>query len=470
MSTFNQLHRLLFPVCAALFAIHTANAMTAVDLNGKWYIEFNFDESGIPRTIMQFDVDSDAMTFEAHSRSDAARNFLGEAQAKLAEQFTKNFTNGALVHLQEGKIELQGDQLLLTATFVSAIGTLEYSGTVTGSVMSGTFLREGQLRGSLRGTKDNASLPLSDYPALIEKALALTESHLYNHTLLEKDEWVTFSEKLRQMAQGAQDDLDVLFAFFQYAKDLPFSHYNFLRPNEALRKLLEGTASEEASAAEHVVFEEKNPGVAYLKISSFAVGTRSIDSLFTIIRDKDYPNLILDLRDNPGGNISAMRVSEHLVDKEYPGGFFVTGKWFAQHSEPPVPGDCADLPTLSESNVNLLYEGIHNEQAVCLSVTPVSRPYSGKVYVLTNKKTASAAEPLVYGLQQNGRAAIVGEKTAGAMLNGEHFEVGDGWKLTIPTADYYASDGFHIDRVGVTPDHKVPSDNALEKTLELIGQ
>ena len=84
-------------------------------------------------------------------------------------------------------------------------------------------------------------------------------------------------------------------------------------------------------------------------------------------------------------------------------------------------------------------------------------------------RTASTCEPIVYALQQHHLATIVGQRTAGAMLNGESFTAGDGFVVTVPTATYYASDGFRIDRQGVTPDIAVPeTGDALEYALQLI--
>ena len=62
----------------------------------------------------------------------------------------------------------------------------------------------------------------------------------------------------------------------------------------------------------------------------------------------------------------------------------------------------------------------------------------------------------------------MGGRTAGAMLNGEKFEVGNGFTLFIPTADYYTSDGKRIDQIGVAP--HIKSKEALEYVLEEISK
>ena len=111
--------------------------------------------------------------------------------------------------------------------------------------------------------------------------------------------------------------------------------------------------------------------------------------------------------------------------------------------------------------MNLLLDGIHDQEGLSLQVMPDSLRYTGRVYVLVDRGTASACEPLVYALKQYKLAVIVGENTAGQMLNGEEFDCGGGWKLTVPTADYYTADGVRLDHRGVAPDRTVKSADAM---------
>lgn len=111
-------------------------------------------------------------------------------------------------------------------------------------------------------------------------------------------------------------------------------------------------------------------------------------------------------------------------------------------------------------------EGIHNEEGLCLQVVPTSDPYTGNVFILINNNTASTCEPIIYGLKQIERATIVGEKTAGAMMNGEIFDLKSGFSLVVPTATYYTSDGYMIDGKGVIPNYETTSENALIYVME----
>ncbi len=52
------------------------------------------------------------------------------------------------------------------------------------------------------------------------------------------------------------------------------------------------------------------------------------------------------------------------------------------------------------------------------------------------------------------------------MLNGEFFDLDKGFKMVIPTADYYTSDGFKIDQNGVKPDIETKQEEALDYVMK----
>ena len=54
------------------------------------------------------------------------------------------------------------------------------------------------------------------------------------------------------------------------------------------------------------------------------------------------------------------------------------------------------------------------------------------------------------------------------MLAASPFVVSGKYMLMLPIADFYTYDGVRLDRVGVTPDIEVKSDDALNKALEII--
>jgi len=143
------------------------------------------------------------------------------------------------------------------------------------------------------------------------------------------------------------------------------------------------------------------------------------------------PKLVLDLRGNPGGLV------ESLVDIA---GMFMGPK--------PV----------------FMYRD--NEQTTVIS-TKTPQIYTGKVYVLVDRYSASAAEMLAGALQDNKRATIVGERTFGKGVGQTLFDLDDGSLLYLTTFEFRTPTGKVINNYGIDPDIKVDPATALEHVLRL---
>ena len=75
--------------------------------------------------------------------------------------------------------------------------------------------------------------------------------------------------------------------------------------------------------------------------------------------------------------------------------------------------------------------------------------------ILTSQGTASAAEIFAHVLRHHGRAVLIGQKTAGAVLTPEFFPLLDTGTMSIPVARYIGLDGEMLEGRGVTPDIEV---------------
>ena len=80
-------------------------------------------------------------------------------------------------------------------------------------------------------------------------------------------------------------------------------------------------------------------------------------------------------------------------------------------------------------------------------------------------------------MQESGRGKIVGQKSAGEVLNGITKSLSNGLKLYIAIRDYKTAKGIRLEGKGVTPDIEVPltvedfrkqRDTVLEKALEIL--
>ncbi len=86
-----------------------------------------------------------------------------------------------------------------------------------------------------------------------------------------------------------------------------------------------------------------------------------------------------------------------------------------------------------------------------------------KTVVLVNGSTASASEIVAGALQDYGKATIVGEKTYGKGVVQQLFNLSGGTELKVTTADWHTPKDRSINGEGITPDKEV------ERTYEQIN-
>lgn len=87
-----------------------------------------------------------------------------------------------------------------------------------------------------------------------------------------------------------------------------------------------------------------------------------------------------------------------------------------------------------------------------VSRATMKEPFTGRLALLVDGDTASAAEIVAGALQDAGSATIVGQRTFGKGLVQSVFPLPDGSALKITTARYTTPRGRDIDRVGILPD------------------
>lgn len=86
-----------------------------------------------------------------------------------------------------------------------------------------------------------------------------------------------------------------------------------------------------------------------------------------------------------------------------------------------------------------------------------------KVYILTSKKSFSAAEGLAYFLQEHKLAEVIGEKTGGAANPVDHFIIQNQYLLLVPAGEITSSISHkNWEHIGVIPDQEVKAEDALK--------
>jgi len=156
------------------------------------------------------------------------------------------------------------------------------------------------------------------------------------------------------------------------------------------------------------------PGIGYIRVASWDFQTgKQLRAAIEKLGGNSLKGLVLDLRDNPGGVVKAALEAASL--------FLTPGQRILTARGRTGEGETADVP-------------------------PTATPYSFRLAVLINGKTASASEILSGALQDHDRATIVGEPSYGKGLVQSVLPLANGAGLALTTAFYYTPSGRSIQR------------------------
>ena len=307
----------------------------------------------------------------------------------------------------------------------------------------------------------------TDYVALGDRLRVAIEAGYHSPPELDREPWTAFWADLEEGFSEAGTDRDALHAFDMAVRSLGMSHLHLYGPRAAPR----AAGGPAVAPPVHVRYGVRPDGVAVLRIDRFLLDA-TVGPITDALRDvavRQPAALVLDLRQCSGGDLAAMTVAAHLVAQPTPIGLFIARPWWDGHDRVPAPEEWPGLPHVLEPDLGAFFEALTGVGAAVGVVTPTEPRYDGPVYVLTSPETASAAEPLVHLLKTTGRAVVVGERTMGAMLSSDRTDLGGGWTLVYPGADYFTPEGGRLEGVGVEPTVAAPSNRALTVALGLIA-
>jgi carboxyl-terminal processing protease len=211
---------------------------------------------------------------------------------------------------------------------------------------------------------------------------------------------------------------------------------------------------------------ELGNGLGYLKIAMFpgmvgvVVANRISDAVGQL---GNIDGLIIDLRGNTGGGIGALRVMSLLTPDKIPVGFALDKRRSGEN----LNQEKHRFPRFSRipSNTKALWP-LALRFAPAMLAKPVvleseglgPKPFHGRVALLVDRHTASAAEMIVAFARENGLATIIGEKTAGRLLSATSVKVGNGFRLALPTGAYHTWRGTVLEGSPIEPDQTVHFD------------
>lgn len=172
--------------------------------------------------------------------------------------------------------------------------------------------------------------------------------------------------------------------------------------------------------------------VGYIKIASFSSNTaREFDELTDMLKENGVKNVILDLRNNPGGLLNvAINIAQTIIPR----------------------GKIVDVSYRDESQ-NYSYEST-------LDIVPFN------FITLINENTASCSEILASAIQDSGVGKLLGEQTYGKAVIQNVYSLKNGMVFKITIGQYLTRNGHEIGHIGLLPDYEVENS---EKKIDTTG-
>lgn len=209
-----------------------------------------------------------------------------------------------------------------------------------------------------------------------------------------------------------------------------------------------------STAGAHVLYGMLAPTVGYIRLASFEGSGWGSEVDEAMDQMRSATRLIVDVRGNLGGKYTlAADIAGRFADKSRVYGY-VRYRNGEKHS------DFTD----------------YNEE----TVTPSgARQFTGPVYVLTNRRSASSAEDFTLAMRALPQTVVVGDTTAGASGGPIVRDLPNGWTYQLSEWIEYTRDKLTFEGRGLAPnvvvkpsaaDYTNSIDPQLEKALSLAKQ
>ncbi len=194
-----------------------------------------------------------------------------------------------------------------------------------------------------------------------------------------------------------------------------------------------------------VKHEMKSDGIGYVSVSEFDIVTyEQYKEALADLENQGMEGLIVDLRNNPGGNLDTVC---DILDLMLPEGLIV----------------------YTEDK-----EGNRDEKK-----SDEERQFRLPLVVLMNGNSASASEIYAGAVQDYGIGEIVGTQSYGKGVVQQIYPMKDGTSVKLTIAEYFTPKGRNIDGKGINPDVEVEyeenkenpeADNQLDKAMEVLKE
>jgi carboxyl-terminal processing protease len=222
--------------------------------------------------------------------------------------------------------------------------------------------------------------------------------------------------------------------------------------------------------------------LGYLRVDRFDDGQAEMaDRAMADLKDTD--GLVIDVRQNSGGNTSALRLGSYLTEGgERPVVALFARPWLEKLGRRVTAADVAAAPkTVGAYTTAAVFKAVEagGGAAAFWAEDLGERRYRKPVVVLIGEDTGSAAEGFAWMVKLHTRARLVGRPTPGVLLSGETFDLPGGWKLTVPVSGIWGPRGEDFGDRGVTPAETVAFTRAdlcagrdpdLYRAMDILGR
>lgn len=206
-----------------------------------------------------------------------------------------------------------------------------------------------------------------------------------------------------------------------------------------------GAATRSLIENDTVEYEMKADKVGYIQVAGFEeVTLKQFEEALDDLNKQGMKGLVIDLRSNPGGNLSTVCDMVDLILSE------------------------GTIVSIEDRNGNgEVYKAKKKDK---LNVPLV---------VMINGYSASASEIFAGAVKDHELGTLVGTTTYGKGIVQNIYSLGDGTSLKITSSEYFTPNGTNIHGVGIKPDVEIEyeydennpeKDNQLEKAIEVLKE
>ena len=205
------------------------------------------------------------------------------------------------------------------------------------------------------------------------------------------------------------------------------------------KETIQGYVQSEVIEDVSVTYEMLDGNIGYIKIANFiGVTAKQFDEARKALEEQGAVSMIIDLRDNLGGLVTAA---------------------------------CDTLSSFMPEGLIVYTEDAQGkrEEHYSQGENPLDLP----LVLLVNESTASAAEIFSGAVKDYGIATLVGTITYGKGIVQNTYKLSDGSALKITAAKYFTPNGNNIHEVGIEPDIVVENDGEddaqLARAIEILS-